>query len=264
MLASAALDFTLEQIRNLEGRLQPFANVPLTNREIDIAQLVAQGLTNREIADRRHISERTVDTHVRSVIGKLGVRSRTQIAAWVAGRSAKAPAAAGTRRTQRFVAAILVLDIVDSTRKVNELGDRGWRALLDEHYRIVDKELKEHSGGLVDTAGDGLLATFEAPGEAIRCAWDIQRADRRIDLSSRASVHCGEVERAGAGIRGIAVHVAARLAGLAGPDEVIVSSTTVELSAGSGIGFVDRGKRRLKGVAERRQVFLAEEQIRTN
>ena len=264
MLAGAALDFALEQIRGLESRLQPFADVPLTNREIDIAQLVAQGLTNREIADRRHISERTVDTHVRSVIGKLGARSRTQIAAWVSGRSSKAPAAAGTRLTQRFVAAILVLDIVDSTRKVNELGDRAWRALLDEHYGIVDKALKEHSGALVDTAGDGLLATFEAPGEAIRCAWDIQRSDRRLGLPTRASVHCGEVERAGAGIRGIAVHIAARLAAVAGADEVIVSSTTVELTAGSGIGFVDRGKRRLKGVAERRQVFSAVEHQRKN
>jgi predicted ATPase/DNA-binding NarL/FixJ family response regulator len=260
MLPGALLDFALTHIRELEKSLQSFADVPLTNREIDIAQQVAKGMTNREIAALRHISERTVDTHVRSIIGKLGVRSRTQIAAWVTERSSKPSVAAKFGLAHRFVAAILMLDIVDSTRKVAEVGDRAWRALLDEHYRIVEKELKEHSGGLVDTAGDGLLATFEAPGEAIRCAWGIQQSDRRLGLSSRASVHCGEVERAGAAIRGIAVHLTSRLVALAGPGEVIVSSTTVELSAGSGIRFVHRGKRRLKGVAEQRQVFVAVEQ----
>jgi class 3 adenylate cyclase len=259
MLAKAALDFAIQHIGELESRLKSLGDVPLTRREIEIAQLVAQGLTNRDMAERMHISERTVDSHVQSIIGKLNVRSRAQIASWYTARSATPAAASGSKTAQRFVTAILVLDIVDSTRKVTELGDKAWRTVLDDHYRLVSKELDRHGGVLIDTAGDGLLATFEAPAEAIRCAWDIQRSNQRRSLASRAGVHCGEVERAGSGIRGIAVHVATRLAALAKADEVIVSGTAVELAAGSGIRFVDRGRRRLKGIADRRQIFAAVE-----
>ena len=157
--------------------------------------------------------------------------------------------------TDRFLATILVLDIVESTVHAGRLGDAGWRAVLDEHYRLARHELALYRGVEVDSAGDGLLATFEGPAGAIRCAGAIQKLDRAIGLSTRAGVHCGEVERAGRAIRGIAVHVAARLAALAQPNEIVVSSTVRDLAAGSGLRFEDRGVHELKGVPDPRQVL---------
>jgi pimeloyl-ACP methyl ester carboxylesterase len=162
-----------------------------------------------------------------------------------------APAATG----ERFLATILMLDIVESTERAALLGDAAWRHLLEEHYRHASRELERHRGIEVDTAGDGLLATFDGPAAAIRCARAIQSADRAMGLSARAGVHCGEVERAGPAIRGIAVHVAARLAAAGGADEVLVSSTVRDLAAGSGLQFEDRGVRELKGVPGSRQVL---------
>jgi class 3 adenylate cyclase/predicted alpha/beta hydrolase len=164
-------------------------------------------------------------------------------------------APAGT--SDRFLATILVLDIVGSTQEATRLGDAGWRDLLDEHYRFARRELERHRGTEVDTAGDGLLATFEGPAAAIRCAGAIQRLDRSIGLSSRAGVHCGEVERSATGVRGIAVHIASRLAALAEPSQVFVTTTVRDLAAGSGLRFEDRGIHELKGVPEPRQVLAA-------
>jgi pimeloyl-ACP methyl ester carboxylesterase/class 3 adenylate cyclase len=158
-------------------------------------------------------------------------------------------------RADRFLATMLVLDIVGSTESVAQVGDATWRALLDEHYRVARRELERHRGVEVDTAGDGLLATFEGPAGAIRCAGAIQRADRAIGLSSRAGVHCGEVERSGLAIRGIAVHIAARLAALASANEIVISGTVCDLAAGSGLRFEDRGMHELKGVPDSRRVF---------
>ena len=162
-----------------------------------------------------------------------------------------APAAA----TSRFLATILVMDIVASTEQATRLGDVGWRNLLEEHYRLANRELERHRGLLIDTAGDGILATFDGPAAAIRCAAAIQHADRSLGVATRAGVHCGEVERAGDAIRGIAVHMAARLAALAQPGEVLVSTTVRDLAAGSGLRFIDRGVHELKGVPEPRQVL---------
>ncbi len=157
--------------------------------------------------------------------------------------------------TDRFLATLLVLDIVASTASVASVGDATWRELLDEHYRVARQELERHRGVEVDIAGDGLLATFDGPASAIRCASAIQRADRANGLSSRAGVHCGEVERSGHEIRGIAVHIGARLAALASASEVLVSGTVRDLAAGSGLRFEDRGVHELKGVPDSRQVF---------
>jgi pimeloyl-ACP methyl ester carboxylesterase/class 3 adenylate cyclase len=162
-----------------------------------------------------------------------------------------APAASG----ERFLATILVLDIVESTQRAALLGDAAWRNLLEEHYRHARRELERHRGVEVDTAGDGLLATFDGPAAAIRCARAIQSADRAVGLSTRAGVHCGEVERAGRAIRGIAVHLAARLAAAGQADEVVVSATVRDLAAGSGLRFEDRGVRELKGVPGSLQVL---------
>lgn len=165
-----------------------------------------------------------------------------------------APAAA----SGRFLTTLMVLDIVGSTEHAARLGDAGWRELLGEHYRLVNRELERHRGTLIDTAGDGVLATFDGPAAAIRCAGAIERLDRSIGMESRAGVHCGEVEKSGVAIRGIAVHLASRLAALAEPNQILVSTTVRDLAAGSGLRFEDRGMHKLKGVPEPRQVLAVE------
>ena len=148
----------------------------------------------------------------------------------------------------RVLATVLFTDIVGSTVQAASLGDRRWRSLLEQHHEVVRRELQRYRGVEVDTAGDGFLATFDGPARAVRCAAAIGKAVRTLGIEVRAGVHTGEVERVGTGITGIAVHTGARVAAEAGPGEVLVSSTVKELVAGSGLGFVDRGVHRLKGV----------------
>lgn len=157
--------------------------------------------------------------------------------------------------SDRVLATILFLDIVGSTERVAAVGDAVWRNLLERYYALARRELVAYAGVEVDTAGDGLLARFDGPARAIRCARAIQRAAKDLGLQLRAGVHTGEVEVVGTAIRGIAVHTASRIASLAGPDEVYTSSTVRDLVAGSGIGFQDRGVHTLKGIPEPRQVL---------
>jgi class 3 adenylate cyclase/pimeloyl-ACP methyl ester carboxylesterase len=157
--------------------------------------------------------------------------------------------------TDRVLATILFIDIVGSTERVAAVGDAVWRNLLERYYALVRRELVAYAGVEVDTAGDGLLARFDGPARAIRCARTIQRAAKELGLELRAGVHTGEVELVGTAIRGIAVHTAARIASLAGPGEVYTSSTVRDLVAGSDIGFQDRGIHTLKGIPEPRQVL---------
>jgi class 3 adenylate cyclase/pimeloyl-ACP methyl ester carboxylesterase len=157
--------------------------------------------------------------------------------------------------SDRVLATILFLDIVGSTERVAALGDAVWRNLLERYYELARRELVVYQGVEVDTAGDGLLARFDGPARAIRCARAIQRAARELGLELRAGVHTGEVELVGSAIRGIAVHTAARIAALAGPGEVYASSTVRDLVAGSGIDFRDRGLHTLKGIPDPRQVL---------
>jgi class 3 adenylate cyclase len=157
----------------------------------------------------------------------------------------------GARRgpePDRVLATVLFTDVVGSTEKANELGDRRWRELLDRHHAIVRQQLVRYDGREVDTAGDGFLATFDGPARAIRCASAIQRAVPVIGLEVRAGVHTGECEVHGDKVAGVAVHTGARVLGHAGPGEVLVSSTVKDLVAGSGIEFDDRGTHELKGV----------------
>jgi len=161
----------------------------------------------------------------------------------------------GERRptpTTRRLLTILFLDIVGSTERAVELGDARWRELLATHYARTERELAAHEGREVDRAGDGLVAAFEGPTRAIRCAQAIQRAAR---IGLRAGIHTGEVELDGAGIKGIAVHTAARVCGAASPGELLVSSTVRDLTAGAGLEVEDRGLHELKGVPEPRQLF---------
>ena len=157
----------------------------------------------------------------------------------------------------RVLATVLFADVVGSTERAVELGDRRWRALLDDHLDIVRRELERFRGRLVDTAGDGVLAIFDGPARAVRCAAAIAQRARGLGLELRSGVHTGEVEVAGDAVRGIAVHVGARVAGLAEPGEILVTSTVRDLVAGSGLVFGERGEHGLKGIPGRWQLFAA-------
>ncbi len=148
----------------------------------------------------------------------------------------------------RVLATVLFTDIVDSTRRAAQIGDRDWRALLDAHDAVVRSQLARFRGREVNTSGDGFLAMFDGPQRAIRCAMAIRDAVRALGIQVRAGLHTGECEIRGDDIGGIAVHIGARVSALAGPDEVLVSSTLRDLVIGSGIAFEDRGSHQLKGV----------------
>jgi class 3 adenylate cyclase/pimeloyl-ACP methyl ester carboxylesterase len=155
----------------------------------------------------------------------------------------------------RVLASVLFTDIVDSTAKAVELGDRRWRDLVTQHHALVRRELMRFKGRELDTAGDGFFASFDGPARAIRCACAVRDAVGAIDLEVRAGIHTGECEQVEGKITGVAVATGARIAGLAMPGEVLVSSTVRDLVAGSGIAFEDRGLHELKGLPERRHVF---------
>jgi pimeloyl-ACP methyl ester carboxylesterase len=148
----------------------------------------------------------------------------------------------------RVLATVLFTDIVDSTAWAGRLGDAAWRARLEEHQRMVRRELDLHRGHEVKTTGDGFLATFDGPARAIRCARGIRDAAGTLGLAVRAGVHSGECEMMGKDVGGIAVHIAARVLDEAAPGEVMVSRTVKDLVAGSGLAFEDRGERELKGL----------------
>jgi class 3 adenylate cyclase len=157
----------------------------------------------------------------------------------------------------RVLATVLFTDIVGSTERAVELGDRRWRDLLGEHDATVRRELDRFRGREVDTAGDGFLATFDGPARAVRCAMSAGEAIRELGIEIRAGVHTGECEVDGPKIRGIAVHTGARIASLAGAGEVLVSQTVKDLVSGSGLAFEDRGLHELKGVPGEWRVYAA-------
>jgi class 3 adenylate cyclase len=151
---------------------------------------------------------------------------------------------------ERVLATVLFVDVVDSTRYASELGDRSWQAALSRFEEAVREALAVYEGTLSDTAGDGVLATFDGPARAIRCGVRIRDAVWRSGLDVRAGLHAGEVVRHGAGIAGLAVHIGARVSAVASPGEVLVTRTVRDLVAGSGISFEERGEHTLKGVPE--------------
>ena len=159
----------------------------------------------------------------------------------------------------RMLATVLFTDIVESTAKAIELGDRRWRDLLERHHILVRRELLRYRGREVDTAGDGFLAAFDGPARAIRCACAIVHGVRDLGLSVRAGLHTGECEVADGKIAGIAVHTGARVAALAATDEVLVSNTVRDLVAGSGIQFSDRGPHALKGIPGEWRLFAVQQ-----
>ena len=155
----------------------------------------------------------------------------------------------------RVLATVLFTDIVGSTERARELGDRRWRDLVARHHEVVRAELTRFRGREVDTAGDGFFATFDGPARAIRSAKAISESVRGLGLEIRAGLHTGEVELAGDDVRGIAVHTGARVAAQAGASEVLVSQTVKDLVAGSGIELEDRGAHQLKGVPGEWRLF---------
>jgi class 3 adenylate cyclase len=148
----------------------------------------------------------------------------------------------------RVLATVLFTDIVNSTRCAAEIGDRDWHALLDAHDAVVRAQLARFRGREVNTSGDGFLATFDGPQRAIRCAMAIRDAVQSLGIMVRAGLHTGECEIRGDDIGGIAVHIGARVSALAGPNDVLVSSTLRDLVIGSGLEFEQRGVHELKGV----------------
>ena len=157
----------------------------------------------------------------------------------------------------RVLSTVLFTDIVDSTRLAAELGDRRWREVLGEHDRVVRNALARFRGREVKTTGDGFLATFDGPARGIRCAQMIRDHMSHLEIDVRSGLHTGEVELIGEDVGGIAVHIAARISALAGPGEVLASSTVKDLVAGSGINFEDRGAHVLKGVPEQWRMVAA-------
>ena len=155
----------------------------------------------------------------------------------------------------RVLASVLFTDIVGSTEKAAELGDRRWRETVESHHATVRAILARYHGIEIDTAGDGFFATFDGPARAVRCAEAIVEAVLALDLEVRAGVHTGEVETFDGKVGGIAVNIGARVCGMAGPSEVMVSSTVRDLVAGSGLVFEDRGEHALKGIPDRWRLY---------
>ena len=164
----------------------------------------------------------------------------------------------GTRQEaepDRVLATVMFTDIVDSTRRAAELGDRPWRAVVERHDTVVREHLARFRGREIKSLGDGFLATFDGPARAVRCAAAIAQAVRVLGIEVRAGLHTGEIELRGNDIGGIAVNVAARIAAIAGPGTALVSNTVRDLVAGSGLRFEDRGRHALKGLPEELQLY---------
>jgi class 3 adenylate cyclase len=157
----------------------------------------------------------------------------------------------------RVLATVLFTDIVDSTRSAAAIGDQAWRRLLDSHDQLAIQTVEKHRGILVKTTGDGILATFDGPGRAVRCALSLGAASKQMGLPLRAGLHTGEIEIRGRDIGGIAVHAAARVMAQSQSNEVLVSRVITDLVAGAGLKFSERGSHELKGLPGRWDLFAA-------
>lgn len=163
----------------------------------------------------------------------------------------------GESELERVLATVLFTDIVDSTRSAAAMGDQRWHRLLDDHDQLAQQIVDRHRGHLVKSTGDGILATFDGPGRAVRCALAFGSAAQQIGLPVRAGLHTGEIEVRGADIGGIAVHAAARVMSRCGSNEVLVSRVVTDLVAGTGLKFAERGAFELKGLPGKWQLFAA-------
>jgi class 3 adenylate cyclase len=158
---------------------------------------------------------------------------------------------------ERAFAVVLYTDLVGSTGQASAMGDRRWRELLEVHNHTSARQIERHRGRLVKSMGDGVLAVFDAPGRAVRCAQAIMDDIHQLGCQAYAGLHAGEVELLGDDIAGIAVHIAARVMASAAPGEIFVSRTIKDLLTGSGLQFEDRGLHTLRGVPDQWQLFAA-------
>jgi class 3 adenylate cyclase len=163
----------------------------------------------------------------------------------------------GADDLERVLATVLFTDIVDSTRSAAEKGDQTWRRLLDSHDELAKQMVAKHRGTFVKSTGDGMLATFDGPGRAVRCALALGTASKQIGLPLRAGLHTGEIEIRGSDIGGIAVHTAARVMAQSQANEILVSRVVTDLVAGAGLTFSERGSHELKGLPGRWDLFAA-------
>jgi class 3 adenylate cyclase len=160
-----------------------------------------------------------------------------------------------TQVIDRVLVTVLFTDIVDSTRLAAELGDLKWSDLLEDHHKKIRHELEIFRGHEVKTTGDGFHATFDGPARAIQCADAIRSSTRQLGLNLRIGVHTGECEIRGESLEGVAIHMAARVSGMAAGGDILVSRTVKDLAAGSGIEFEDIGTHTLKGIPDEHQIF---------
>jgi pimeloyl-ACP methyl ester carboxylesterase len=212
---------------------------------IDVARYVADRIPGARLIEVPGVG------HL--VVGQAAVALNAEIEPFLTGIWE----AGGWEETEpdRVLATVLFTDIVGSTAKAAELGDRAWGELLDEHRARVRRQLARFRGKEIDTVGDGFFASFDGPARAIRCACAISEAVKELGLEVRAGLHAGECERMNGKVIGIAVHIGARVASQAQSGEVLVSSTVKDLVAGSGIEFEDRGPHELKGISESWHLF---------
>jgi class 3 adenylate cyclase len=233
------------------------------NREIDVRHvlpavrvptLVLHGSEDRvvPIEVARYVASRIPTARLAELpgIGHLAIGRSEPIAAEIERFVAEVWQSGGWEESEpdRALATVLFTDIVGSTAKAAELGDRRWRELLEEHHALIRRQLVRFRGRELDTAGDGFFASFDGPARAIRCACSITEAIRELGLEVRAGLHTGECELLDGKVGGIAVHIGARVAKEAKAGEVLLSSTVKDLVAGSGLQFEERAPAELKGV----------------
>jgi len=238
------------------------------NREIDVRHVLSATRVPTLILHRT--SDRVIDVeHARYLAQHITGAKLIELpgevhSPWLGDRAAVLDAVeqflTGRRRAyepERLLATVLFADIVGSTERAAAVGDNAWRELLEAFYARVREALQLYRGREISTTGDGFLAAFDGPARALRCAGAIRDRVHSLNLEVRCGVHTGECEVVGNDLAGIAVHIGARVAALAGPDEVLVSQTVRDLVAGSGLAFEERGAQKLKGVPDEWRLFRA-------
>jgi class 3 adenylate cyclase len=205
----------------------------------------------------RYFAEHIPNAVLKELPGRDAVSFGDGIEAWLEAVEEFTRGAVNERGSQRALATVMFTDIVGSTTRAAELGDRRWRQTLEGHDRLTRDLVGRFGGRAIKSTGDGFLATFDGPARAVRCATSLERAIRDLGIELRAGLHAGEVELIGNDVGGMAVHIGARIGALAGPGEVLASSTVRDLVVGSGIEFSDRGEHDLKGVPGAWRVFAA-------